>query len=111
VNPKPRTVSWNFKTATVPHPGALLWTEWLEPLDVTVGQAAAALGVSRKTLSAIVNGRQGITAEMSIRLSKALNVPEDAWLRKQREFDLSQVDRRRLRVRRLTPDSIALDVD
>lgn len=95
----------------VVHPGVLLWTEWLDPLHVTVTDAAIALGVARKTLSALVNGRQGVSPEMSIRLGWALNVPEDAWLRKQLEYDLEQVDRRTIRVAQLTPDDIYLDVE
>jgi addiction module HigA family antidote len=100
-----------LKNDPAQHPGALLWSEWLDPLNVTVSGAARALGVTRKTLSMLLNGRQGISPEMSIRLGRALNVPEDAWLRKQREWDLNRVDRRRIKVKRLVPDTIALDVD
>ena len=91
-------------TGGVPHPGELLWAEWLDPLDITVNRAATALGVTRKTLSAILNGRQGISPVMSIRLGRALNVPEDAWLLKQVAYDLSTVNRRGITVRRIVPD-------
>jgi addiction module HigA family antidote len=50
------------------------------PLDLTVTQAARALGVSRKTLSAIVNGRAGISPEMAVRLSIAFNTSAESWL-------------------------------
>lgn len=93
------------------HPGELLWAEWLDPLETTVGKAAKAIGTSRKTLSAIINGRQAITPEMSVRLGLALGVPADAWLKKQMEYDLTQVNRRTIRVKRLTPDGIELDVE
>ncbi|MCZ8240875.1 MAG: HigA family addiction module antitoxin, partial [Microcystis sp. LE19-131.1A] len=54
-----------------PHPGEVLKKLCLEPLNLTVTEAAEALGVSRKTLSAILNGRAGISPEMAIRLGKA----------------------------------------
>ncbi|WP_288125720.1 HigA family addiction module antitoxin, partial [Microcystis sp. LE19-131.1A] len=54
-----------------PHPGEVLKELCLEPLNLTVTEAAEALGVSRKTLSAILNGRAGISPEMAIRLGKA----------------------------------------
>ena len=93
-----------MNTATAPiHPGEELWADWLDPLDVTVGQAATAIGVSRKTLSLIIHGHQRITAEMSVRLSKALGTAPDLWARKQLVFDLSEVDPRTLGVKRLTP--------
>ncbi len=56
-----------------PHPGEVLRKLCLEPLDLSVTEAAKALGVSRKTLSAILNGRAGISPEMAIRLSIAFD--------------------------------------
>lgn len=88
---------------TMAHPGETLWSDWIEPLNLTVGQVATALGVTRKTMSALLNGRQGISPEMSVRLGLAFNVPARAWLDKQRAYDLAQVNRRRLRVKRLVP--------
>ena len=66
-------------------------------------QAAAALGVSRKTLSAILNGRAGISPEMAIRLSLAFNTTAESWLNQQVQYDLWHADRNRknLHVRRL----------
>jgi addiction module HigA family antidote len=88
-----------------PHPGEELWNDWIEPLNITVGDAAAALGVARKTLSAIINGRQAITPEMSVRLAKALGTAPDTWALKQLAFDVASVDRRRLApVKRITPE-------
>jgi antitoxin HigA-1 len=58
-----------------PHPGEIIRTLCLEPLGLTVTQAAAALGVSRKTLSAILNGRAGVSPEMAVRLSRPLARP------------------------------------
>ncbi|WP_353851584.1 HigA family addiction module antitoxin, partial [Microcystis sp. LE19-131.1A] len=60
-----------MKMYNPPHPGEVLKKLCLEPLNLTVTEAAEALGVSRKTLSAILNGRAGISPEMAIRLGKA----------------------------------------
>jgi addiction module HigA family antidote len=86
-----------------PHPGEVLKQLCLEPLDITVSEAAKALGVSRKTLSAITNGRAGISPEMAMRLSIAFGTSAESWLNQQAQYDLWQVSRRRkaLRVRKL----------
>jgi len=86
-----------------PHPGEVLRVLCLDPLGVTVTQAATALGVSRKTLSAILNGRAGISPEMAIRLSVAFNTTAESWLNQQVQYDLWHADRNRkkLHVRKL----------
>ena len=86
-----------------PHPGEVLRELCLKPLGVTVTQAAAALDVSRKTLSATLNGRAGISPEMAIRLSVAFDTTAESWLSQQLQYDLWQADRTRkkLHVRRL----------
>ena len=71
-----------------PHPGEILKELCLEPLGLTVTRAAEALGVSRKTLSAILNGRAGITPEMAIRLSIAFDTSAESWLNQQAQYDL-----------------------
>ncbi|MDZ7668317.1 MAG: HigA family addiction module antitoxin [Gammaproteobacteria bacterium] len=71
-----------------PHPGEVLRELCLEPLGLTVTDAAEALGVSRKTLSAILNGRAGISPEMAIRLSKAFGTSAESWLSQQMHYDL-----------------------
>ena len=73
-----------------PHPGEIIKELCLEPLDLTVTRAAEALGVSRKTLSAIVNGRAGISPEMAIRLSMAFDTSAESWLNQQMQYDLWQ---------------------
>ena len=75
----------------------------LEPLQVSVTEAARALGVSRKTLSAIINGRAGISPEMAVRLSIAFGTSAESWLNQQTQYDLWHAERRRkeLRVRKL----------
>ena len=86
-----------------PHPGEVIREFCLRPLGVTVTRAAAALGVSRKTLSTILNGRAGISPEMAIRLSLAFDTSAESWLNQQLQYDLWQAERnrKRLRVRRL----------
>jgi len=86
-----------------PHPGEVIRELCLNPLGVTVTQAATALGVSRKTLSAILNGRSGISPEMAIRLSLAFNTTPESWLNQQLQYDLWRAERNRkaLHVRRL----------
>ena len=71
-----------------PHPGEVLRELCLDPLGLTITDAAAALGVSRKTLSAILNGRAGISPEMAIRLSIAFNTTPESWLNQQSQYDL-----------------------
>jgi addiction module HigA family antidote len=86
-----------------PHPGKVLNQLCLEPLQLNVTEAAKALGVSRKTLSAILNGRAGISAEMAMRLSIAFDTSAESWLNQQTQYDLWQIEGRRksLRVRKL----------
>ncbi|MGB5651079.1 MAG: HigA family addiction module antitoxin [Sedimenticolaceae bacterium] len=87
-----------------PHPGEILKELCLEPLGVSVTEAAKALGVSRKTLSSIINGKAGISPEMAVRLSIAFNTSSESWLNQQTQYDLWQAEqhRRNLRVKRLS---------
>jgi len=86
-----------------PHPGEILKSLCLEPLGLSVTDTAEALGVSRKTLSAILNGRAGISPEMAVRLSIAFDTSAESWLNQQTQFDLwhAEQSRKRLRVTRL----------
>ena len=70
------------------HPGEVLCELCLEPLGLTITEAAEALGMSRKTLSALLNGRSGISPEMAIRLSKAFDTSAESWLNQQMQYDL-----------------------
>ena len=81
-----------MKMHNPPHPGEVLKELCLEPLNLTVTEAAEALGVSRKTLSAILNGRAGISPEMAIRLSKAFDTSPESWLNQQMQYDLWQAE-------------------
>lgn len=75
-----------------PHPGEVIRDLCLEPLGLTVTRAAAGLGVTRKTLSQLLNGRSGISPDMAIRLSKAFGRTPEGWLRLQAIYDLSRIE-------------------
>ena len=73
------------------HPGEIIRDLCIEPLGLTVTQAAEALGVTRKTLSLLLNGHAGISPEMAIRLSKAFGRSPEGWLALQSSYDLAQI--------------------
>ena len=85
------------------HPGGVIKELCLEPLGLSVTDAAKALGVSRKTLSAILNERAGISSEMAIRLSIAFETSAESWMNQQMHYDLWNAEQRReaLQVERL----------
>lgn len=87
-----------------PHPGEVVKKLCLEPLGVNITEAAEALGVSRKTLSSVVNGRAGISPEMAIRLSIAFDTSAESWLNQQVQYDLWVARRqaRNLKVKKLS---------
>jgi len=87
-----------------PHPGEVIKELCLEPLGISVTAAAEGLGVSRKTLSAILNGRAGISPEMAVRLSIAFDTSSESWLNQQTQYDLWQAEQKRdsLHVNRLS---------
>ena len=93
-----------MKMHNPPHPGEILRDLCLEPLGITVTETAEALGVSRKTLSAILNGRAGISPEMAVRLSIAFGTTAESWLTQQTQYDLwlTEHHRKRLKVKKLT---------
>ncbi len=78
-----------------PHPGEVLNELCIKPLGLSVTEAAKALGVSRKTLSALINGRAGVSPEMAIRLSKVFNTSAESWLQQQMQYDLWHAEQRR----------------
>lgn len=77
-----------------PHPGLTIRRDCLEPLGMSVTEGAKALGVSRVTLSEIVNGRRGISWDMAIRLSKAFGSSSEAWAGIQFDYDRAQALKR-----------------
>lgn len=70
------------------HPGDMIKEMYMKPLKLTVTSLAASLGVSRKTLSAIINERAGVTPDMALRLSRAFSTSPELWLNMQRGYDL-----------------------
>ena len=86
------------------HPGYILRTLYLQPLALTITQLAHILGVSRKTISAIVNERKSVTPEMALRLAQAFpNSTPESWINLQRNFDLWQAAQRNTEWRTIQP--------
>jgi len=78
-----------------PHPGAIIRELCLDPLGLPVSAAAKALGVSRKTLSEILNGHARISPEMAIRLAIAFDTTPESWMNQQAQYDLWKASKRR----------------
>lgn len=74
-----------------PHPGEIIRDLYIEPLGLTVTQAAEGLGVTRKTFALLLNGHAGISPEMAIRLSLAFGRSPESWLQLQAQYDLAQL--------------------
>lgn len=74
-----------------PHPGEIIRELCLKPLGLTITRAAAGLGVTRKTLSLLLNGHAGISPEMALRLSQAFGRSPESWLNLQAQYDIAQV--------------------
>jgi addiction module HigA family antidote len=85
-----------------PHPGGIVRQECIQPLGITVKEAAERLGIQRQTLNNLVNGKAGISPEMSIRLSKAFGSSPEVWLGMQMEFDLAQASKNAGRIANLS---------
>ena len=79
------------------HPGEVLKELYLEPLRLTVTEAARALGITRKALSELINNRTGISTAMALRLAKSFGTTPELWLNMQQHSDL-WVARKRLRL-------------
>jgi addiction module HigA family antidote len=94
-----------------PHPGRVVWQECLEPLGLSVTDAAKALGVSRNALSELVNERRGISPEMAIRLAKAFGSSATVWAGLQLDYDMAQAMKHadRIKVRRVPGAAMAAE--
>jgi antitoxin HigA-1 len=92
-----------------PHPGRIVRQECLEPLGLTVTDAARHLGVTRQTLNNLVNEKAGISREMSIRLSKTFGSSPEVWLGLQMEYDLAEAekDAGKINVKRITRRAVS----
>jgi addiction module HigA family antidote len=86
-----------------PHPGLSVSADCIEPLGLTVTDAAKALGVSRQALNNLIHGQAAISPEMAIRLDKAFGGGADTWLRLQAAYDLAQAEKKadKIKVRRI----------
>jgi len=82
-----------------PHPGEIIRDLCIRPLGLTVTQAAEGLGVTRKTLSLLLNGHAGISPEMAVRLSQAFGRSPESWLQLQLQYDLAQVRKSAKRIK------------
>jgi antitoxin HigA-1 len=83
-----------------PHPGELVG-DTLTEYDVPVAKAASVLGITRQQLHNLIAGRSRITPEMAVRLEKAIGSTADTWLRMQVNYDLAQVRKQKINVKRL----------
>ena len=81
-----------------PHPGGIVLRECIEPLGLSITDAAAALGVARNTLSELVNGKRGISPEMAVRIAKVFGGTEEGWLIQQAQYELAHVRRNRIKL-------------
>ena len=86
-----------------PHPGGVVLRQCIAPLGLTITEAAAALGVTRTTLSELVNGKRGISPEMAVRLEKVFGGSAESWLVQQAQYDLAQLRPDRIKLKRLEP--------
>jgi antitoxin HigA-1 len=84
-----------------PHPGGVVLRQCIEPLDLSITNAAAALGVTRTTLSELVNGKRGISPEMAVRLEQVFGGSAESWLVQQAQYDLAQIRPNRIKLKRL----------
>lgn len=92
-----------MKMKNPPHPGRIVRQECLEPLGLTVTEAAKVLGITRQALNNVVNLKAGISPEMAIRLSKAFGSSPEVWLGMQMTYDLAQLekDANKIKVKRV----------
>jgi addiction module HigA family antidote len=88
-----------------PHPGRHVKMDCLDPLNLSITKGAEVLGVSRLALSNLINGKNGISPEMAIRLSKAFGGSAEVWLRMQMAYELAQAKKRnrQIKVKRVAP--------
>jgi addiction module HigA family antidote len=88
-----------------PHPGEYVKEDCIKPLNISISRAAEGLGVSRSTLSRLVNAQIGVSPEMAVRLSKAFGSTPEMWLRLQNAYDLAEARKgaKNMNVKRLNP--------
>ena len=87
------------KMKNPPHPGEIIREQCLEPLGLSVTEAAKGLGVTRKALSELLNGHSCVSPEMAVRLSKAFGSTAETWLKLQLQFDLVKAEIRTKKIK------------
>ena len=90
------------------HPGKIIKEDYLKPLSIAINELASILGISRKTLSKIVNERGAITPDMALRLSRAFDTTPDLWLNLQKNYDLWQAEHKSNEWQKIKPLSAQL---
>jgi len=78
------------------HPGEVLYEDIIKELNISITEAANNLGVSRKTLSELINGKSNLTPEMAIRIAKSTNTSPESWLNMQTKLDLWKVKQNKI---------------
>ena len=95
------------------HPGKVIQEDYLKPLSITITDMASTLGVSRKTLSKIINKRGAITPDMSLRLARAFDTTPDLWINLQKNYDLWQaehISKEWQKVKPLSPQQLHINI-
>lgn len=88
-------IRWKHKTRKPTHPGEILKELYLDELGVTITEFAGHIGVSRKAISAIVNGHKNVTPEMALRFSMAFpNTTPESWINLQRNYDFWLIEKK-----------------
>lgn len=87
------------------HPGEVLLEDVIKPMNLSITHAAECLGVSRKTLSEIVNGRCAVTPEMAVRIGVATGTTPESWLEMQNRLSIWEAKQRKPRVKRFAGES------
>lgn len=101
------TESTDFRLKNPPHPGTFVKTDIIDPLNLSVTEAAEALRITRAALSAFLNGRSSLSPEMALRIEKAFGVSMDTLMRMQCSFDIAQARKRagKINVVRFAPNT------
>ena len=84
----------SYRLKNPPHPGGFVRSEIIEPMSLSVTEAAGVLGITRTALSAFLNGRSSLSPEMALRIEKAFGVSMDTLMRMQNSYDIAQTRKR-----------------
>jgi addiction module HigA family antidote len=87
-------MTMGFRLKSPPHPGGFVKTEVIEPMELSVTQAAGVLGITRTALSSFLNERSSLSPEMALRIEKAFGVSMDTLMRMQNSFDIAEARKR-----------------